>query len=72
MTSIVSVQNVQKTYADGFEALKDVNLEIKKGEIIAFLGPNGAGKTTLISTICGISSLTAGRIDVDGMDINRD
>ena len=72
MTSIVSVQNVQKTYADGFEALKDVNLEIKKGEIIALLGPNGAGKTTLISTICGISSLTAGRIDVDGMDINRD
>ena len=72
MTSIVSVQNVQKTYADGFEALKDVNLEIKKGEIIALLGPNGAGKTTLISTICGISSLTAGKIDVDGMDINRD
>ena len=72
MRSIVSVQNVQKTYADGFEALKDVNLEIKKGEIIAFLGPNGAGKTTLISTICGISSLTAGKIDVDGMDINRD
>ena len=72
MRSIVSVQNVQKTYADGFEALKDVNLEIKKGEIIALLGPNGAGKTTLISTICGISSLTAGKIDVDGMDINRD
>ena len=72
MTSIVSVQNVRKTYANGFEALKDVNLEIKKGEIIAILGPNGAGKTTLISTICGISSLTAGRIDVDGMDINRD
>ena len=72
MTSIVSVQNVRKTYANGFEALKDVNLEIKKGEIIALLGPNGAGKTTLISTICGISSLTAGRIDVDGMDINRD
>ena len=72
MRSIVSVQNVQKTYADGFEALKNVNLEIKKGEIIALLGPNGAGKTTLISTICGISSLTAGKIDVDGMDINRD
>ena len=72
MTSIVSVQNVRKTYANGFEALKDVNLEIKKGEIIALLGPNGAGKTTLISTICGISSLTAGKIDVDGMDINRD
>ena len=69
MAAIVSVQNVRKTYADGFEALKNVNLEIKEGEIIALLGPNGAGKTTLISTICGISSLTSGKINVDGMDI---
>ena len=72
MAAIVSVQNVRKTYADGFEALKDVNLEIKEGEIIALLGPNGAGKTTLISTICGISSLTSGKISVDGMDISSD
>lgn len=72
MAAIVSVQNVRKTYADGFEALKDVNLEIKEGEIIALLGPNGAGKTTLISTICGISSLTSGKINVDGMDISSD
>ena len=72
MAAIVSVQNVRKTYADGFEALKDVNLEIEEGEIIALLGPNGAGKTTLISTICGISSLTSGEIKVDGMDISSD
>jgi len=72
MAAIVSVQNVRKTYADGFEALKDVNLEIKEGEIIALLGPNGAGKTTLISIICGISSLTSGKINVDGMDISSD
>ena len=72
MAAIVSVQNVRKTYADGFEALKNVNLEIKEGEIIALLGPNGAGKTTLISTICGISSLTSGKINVDGMDISSD
>ena len=72
MAAIVSVQNVRKTYADGFEALKNVNLEIIEGEIIALLGPNGAGKTTLISTICGISSLTSGKINVDGMDISSD
>ena len=72
MAAIVSVQNVRKTYADGFEALKNVNLEIEEGEIIALLGPNGAGKTTLISTICGISSLTSGKINVDGMDISSD
>ena len=72
MAAIVSVQNVRKTYADGFEALKNVNLEIKEGEIIALLGPNGAGKTTLISIICGISSLTSGKINVDGMDISSD
>ena len=72
MAAIVSVQNVRKTYADGFEALKDVSLEIEEGEIIALLGPNGAGKTTLISTICGISSLTSGEIKVNGMDISSD
>ena len=72
MTGIVSVQNVRKIYDGGFEALKGTNLEIQKGEIIALLGPNGAGKTTLISTICGISSLTSGKITVDGMDIGTD
>ena len=72
MAAIVSVQNVWKIYADGLEALKNVNLEIAEGEIIALLGPNGAGKTTLISTICGISSLTSGKINVDGMDISSD
>ena len=72
MTGIVSVQNVRKIYDGGFEALKGTNLEIQEGEIIALLGPNGAGKTTLISTICGISSLTSGKITVDGMDIGTD
>jgi ABC-2 type transport system ATP-binding protein len=72
MSVIVSVQDVRKIYDDGFEALKGTNLEIEEGEIIALLGPNGAGKTTLISTICGISSLTSGKIIVDGMDIGTD
>ncbi len=72
MTGIVSVQNVRKIYDGGFEALKGTNLEIQEGEIITLLGPNGAGKTTLISTICGISSLTSGKITVDGMDIGTD
>ena len=69
MSTIVSVQNVRKTYDGAFEALKGASLDIQEGEIIALLGPNGAGKTTLISTICGISSLTSGRITVAGMDI---
>ena len=72
MSVIVSVQDVRKIYDDGFEALKGTNLEIEEGEIIALLGPNGAGKTTLISTVCGISSLTSGKIIVDGMDIGTD
>ena len=54
MDSIISIKDLSKTYNSGFEALKAVNLEIKRGEILALLGPNGAGKTTLISTICGI------------------
>ena len=54
MTSAISVSHLNKTYAAGFQALKDINLEIRKGEIFALLGPNGAGKTTLISIICGI------------------
>ena len=72
MSVIVSVQDVRKIYAGGFEALKGIHLEIQEGEIIALLGPNGAGKTTLISTICGISSVTSGKITVEGMDIGTD
>lgn len=66
MSAIVSVQNLRKAYAGGFEALKSINLDIKEGEILALLGPNGAGKTTLISTICGITLPTSGKITVGG------
>lgn len=69
---ILKVSNLGKTYAGGFEALKDVSLEIHKGEIIALLGPNGAGKTTLISAICGIVRPTSGELKVAGFDIARD
>lgn len=72
MSSIVSVRNLRKSYAGGFEALKSVNLEIKEGEILALLGPNGAGKTTLISTICGITVPTSGTITVGGHDTQAD
>ena len=69
---IILVQGVNKTYASGFQALKNINLEIKRGEIFALLGPNGAGKTTLISIICGIVKATSGTIIADGHDIVRD
>lgn len=69
MTSILAIKNLTKTYQGGFEALKDVNLTIKKGEIFALLGPNGAGKTTLISTICGLVHPTSGSIQAGGYDI---
>jgi len=72
MSSIVSIKDLSKTYNSGFEALKSINLDIKKGEILALLGPNGAGKTTLISTICGIVSPTSGTVTVDGNDIITD
>jgi ABC-2 type transport system ATP-binding protein len=72
MTAIISVANLSKTYASGFSALKDINLEIEQGEIFALLGPNGAGKTTLISIICGIVNPTTGAIKVDGKDIAGD
>ena len=72
MSSIVSIKDLSKTYNSGFEALKNINLDIKKGEILALLGPNGAGKTTLISTICGIVSRTSGTVTVDGNDIITD
>lgn len=72
MPSIVSVKNLRKAYASGFEALKGVNLEIEQGEILALLGPNGAGKTTLISTICGITLPTDGTVTVGGFDTITD
>jgi ABC-2 type transport system ATP-binding protein len=72
MSAIVSVKNLRKAYAGGFEALKSVNLEIEEGEILALLGPNGAGKTTLISTICGITTPTSGSVTVGGHDTQTD
>ncbi len=72
MQPIISVSHLSKTYASGFEALKDVNLDIRKGEIFALLGPNGAGKTTLINIICGIVTPSAGKVVVDGHDIVTD
>ena len=64
--------NLSKTYASGFQALKDINLDIRRGEIFALLGPNGAGKTTLISIICGIVNPTEGRVTVDGTTSSQD
>jgi ABC-2 type transport system ATP-binding protein len=72
MQPIISISNVSKTYASGFQALKDINLEIRRGEIFALLGPNGAGKTTLIGIICGIVNASAGTVTVDGRDNVRD
>src|SRR5207342_922262 len=72
MQPIISVENLSKTYASGLQALKSVNLEIRKGEIFALLGPNGAGKTTLIGIVCGIVSSTEGVVVADGHDIVRD
>src|SRR6202012_695163 len=72
MAAIISVSHLSKTYGSGFQALKDINLEIEQGEIFALLGPNGAGKTTLISIICGINNLSAGRVTVGGHDIIKD
>ncbi|ESS73164.1 polyamine-transporting ATPase [Methyloglobulus morosus KoM1] len=69
---IIWVQGINKTYASGFQALNNINLEIKRGEIFALLGPNGAGKTTLISIICGIVNSTSGIVIADGYDTVRD
>jgi ABC-2 type transport system ATP-binding protein len=66
---VISISNLAKTYASGFEALKKVNLDIRRGEIFALLGPNGAGKTTLINVVCGIVNPTAGVVLADGHDI---
>ena len=69
MQPIISVSKLSKTYASGFQALKNVNLEIRRGEVFALLGPNGAGKTTLISIVCGIVNPTGGVVRADGHDI---
>ena len=72
MQSIISIRDLTKTYATGFEALKRNNLEIRRGEIFGLLGPNGAGKTTLINIVCGIVNPTSGTITVAGHDIRKD
>jgi ABC-2 type transport system ATP-binding protein len=69
---IITVSNLVKTYASGYQALRNVDLSIRRGEIFALLGPNGAGKTTLISIICGIVNPTGGSVTADGHDIRRD
>ena len=68
----ITINNLSKVYDNGFEALKNINLNIKKGEIFAMLGPNGAGKTTLISIICGIVRPSSGKVTVDEFDIIDD
>ena len=72
LESLISIKNLYKTYNGSFEALKNVNLEIQKGEIFALLGPNGAGKTTLINIICGLVTPTSGSVFVGGYDIIKD
>ncbi len=69
MQSVISIKELNKTYKSGFQALKNINLEIKKGEIFALLGPNGAGKTTLISAICGLVKPSSGEILAEGQNI---
>jgi len=72
VSSVISIQQLTKTYSGGFQALKGIDLEIEKGEIFALLGPNGAGKTTLISIVCGIVTPSSGSVRVDGHDISRE
>lgn len=72
MSSIITLSRLTKTYASGLEALKAIDLDIRRGEIFALLGPNGAGKTTLINIVCGIVTPTSGTVRVDGDDIVRD
>ena len=69
---ILRITGLNKFYSGGFQALKDINLQIEKGEILALLGPNGAGKTTLISVVCGIVNPSSGTVSVDGFDIIKD
>ena len=72
MQPIISIKGLSKTYKEGFQALRTVDLDIASGEIHALLGPNGAGKTTLISIICGIVSPSSGTVSIDGFDIISD
>ncbi len=72
MDPIISIQSLSKTYPSGFQALNNIDLEIRRGEIFALLGPNGAGKTTLISIICGIVNPSSGTVFADGKDIIKD
>src|ERR1700693_3199814 len=72
MAAALSISNLTKTYASGRQALSDVSLEVRRGEIFALLGPNGAGKTTLINIVCGIVRATQGHVLADGHDIVRD
>ncbi|PWR03179.1 multidrug ABC transporter ATP-binding protein [Meridianimarinicoccus roseus] len=72
MAAIIQIDALSKTYGSGFQALRDVDLSIEEGEILALLGPNGAGKTTLISSICGITRPTSGQIRVGGYDVLAD
>ncbi|HEX9473992.1 MAG TPA: ATP-binding cassette domain-containing protein, partial [Steroidobacteraceae bacterium] len=69
---MISIAGLTKTYASGLQALRNVNLEIRKGEIFALLGPNGAGKTTLINIVCGIVTPTLGTVVAAGHDIGRE
>ena len=68
---LLKVNELSKTYVSGFEALKGISLQVKRGEILALLGPNGAGKTTLISTICGITKPSSGSVSINGYDISK-
>ncbi|MAM62139.1 ABC transporter ATP-binding protein [Maritimibacter sp. UBA3975] len=72
MAPIIKIEGLEKTYDNGFQALKGVDLDIHEGEVLALLGPNGAGKTTLISIICGLARATAGKVTVGGHDIAHD
>ena len=72
MTPAISIRNLSKTYASGFQALKGVDLDVERGEIFALLGPNGAGKTTLISIVCGLVNASGGSVAVNGHDNVRD
>ncbi|MDM9618855.1 ABC transporter ATP-binding protein [Rhizobium sp. S96] len=72
MAPIISIRNLTKTYANGFQALKGIDLDVEKGEILALLGPNGAGKTTMISIVCGIANPSGGQVMVGGHDVVRD